>query len=233
MSNGKLAIELDHCRAEACRRAFVLAPRAVLLGLVSAMLCGCVTTHRVTVPPIKIVAKVELQDTSERLGLEIVCPGLYEEFPFVRLVKGTLRQGEFPTHYYWASQQVTQATPFTSSCPPVTRLIDEFDWLTLSPEKGRWRTVFVRIVGDNALYRISLKRASEKAEVTDLETARRTLPPTLAGDLDRVPWGDRIIDAHETFYRTIRWTPTNKVAVANVQRTNNGDIVSVDFTIGR
>ncbi|MGH9846805.1 MAG: hypothetical protein ACREEM_49535 [Blastocatellia bacterium] len=226
-------MELDHCGAGAARRAVVDAPRAVVLGLVSAMLCGCIATHRVTVPPIEIVAKVELQDTSERVGLDIVCPGLYEEFAFVALVKGTLRQDESPGNYYWTNQQVTRATPFTSSCSSVTRLIDELVWLTPSPERGRWRTVFVRIVGDNALYRISLERASEKVEGTDLETARRTLPATLAGDLRNVPWGDRIIDAHETFYRTIRWTPTNKVAVANIQRINNGDVVSVVIIIRR
>ena len=73
------------------RRAVIRVPRVVLFGLLSTMLCSCITTHRVQVP--RLHAKVELQDPSESVGLDLVCSwDSWNAWTSVDLVKGTPRQ---------------------------------------------------------------------------------------------------------------------------------------------
>ena len=212
----------------------------IALGLASALLCGCgVTYKRVNITPMEIITQLETLDSSYSVNLDLVCPGHNaDEIAFVYLVRRTPHLASDTSYYYSKQQQVTSAIPRYATCPGLGRGVEALTTLFTGPHwpSAEWthrRTVFVRIVSDNALYRISAEGASARVEFTDLETPMRTLPTSLDVDLYRIPRGEEIMDAIDRFYNTIHWEPTNKVTVSHMQRTDDGGISSMTITIRR
>jgi len=206
---------------------------SVFVALIGLNLSGCIGTGHVRslAPEVELGARSTIGDVT----VDVLCADFYgEPESFVaHASQALLSQAR---SYDWKRLAVG-STVTRTTCRKEDRYIG-FPPIVLVPtapsaETAKSRGVFVHVAGERTLYRLRLNGKSARIEATSLDEAERRFPGQLNGPEPAVlspEWSQRT-QLRSDYYSSTSWSPSNRIAITQLETGPEGAILSVTMEI--
>ena len=211
----------------------IAACRNIEVFMVVLLCSGCVgIAHRsVQVPPLDIDVHA-----SQAYEIEILCPEFYAgSSTLIEVIGGSLNKKSH--RYDWRQVGTHSSNAVSTTCRKEDRylgsLVVLFFVIGPNDKESRSRSLYVRVSDANKLYRIDHLADGAKVEELDLLGLHEQFPPmlNLPEPSATSTRSSEYYSVRMQYYNSLKWRPSNRISLSNVQSDGDGAVLSVQMTI--